>query len=271
MRCSVTATAAESVGHEQLRSVICPISWSEVLRAPAFIVNLDSRVDRLALSQQRIRRAGFKDVHRFRAIDGWDPSELRSAWQTLGNPRLSLEEYGFLDKPGAQACLLSHLALWRKIVADNIAYAVIFEDDVAFVPRWSELAPRFYAATPKDFDILYLGGNLNRPGRGYVVDAPTWCMHAYILTGDGARRLHETLLNVEAGMRAVDNMLVDMQWHERFRGRPAPFRWYAWNRVDYGQGEDPTSAAVEAHRGLALQDTSLGSNIEVTSPSGSAT
>ena len=218
-------------------------------------------------ARHRIRRAGFTDVRRFPAINGWDVRELRSAWQTLGTPRLSQGEYGFVDKPGAQACFLSHLALWRKLVAEEVPIATIFEDDVLFAPGWSELAPRFYAATPKDFDLLYLGGNLHRPDRGYAVIAPTWGMQAYVVTRGGAHRLHTAILNVDSGLRPVDVMLVDFQWNDRYQNQPARFRWYAWNRTDYGQGPDPTAAAVELDRGLVHQDSALGSDIEVAHPS----
>jgi hypothetical protein len=246
-----------------------PQSWSQILAAPAFIVNLEVRTDRLEISRDRIRRAGFTDVRRFPAINGWDAGDLRAAWQALGTPRLSHEEYGFVDKPGAQACLLSHLALWRKLIDEDVNYATIFEDDIVFAPGWADLAPRFYAATPKDFDLLYLGGNLHRPDRGYVVAAPTWGMQAYVVTKDGARHLHAAILSEKAGLRPVDVMLVECEWRDRFHGQPALFRWYAWNRTDYGQGPDLTSAAVEVDRGLVHQDPSLGSDIEVVQPPGS--
>src|SRR4051812_35525574 len=89
-----------------------PASWAQILAAPAFVVNLEARPDRLALSQLRIRQAGFTDSHRFPAINGWDAGELREAWQRLGNPPISGEEFGFAEEPGSQACLLSHLGLW---------------------------------------------------------------------------------------------------------------------------------------------------------------
>ena len=59
----------------------------------------------------------------------------------------------------------------------------------------------------------------------------------------------------------MDVMLVEIERADRFLGKSAPFRWYAWNRPEYGQGSDPTADRVTIDRGLVYQDYSLGSDI----------
>jgi hypothetical protein len=86
-------------------------------------------------------------------------------------------------------------------------------------------------------------------------------MQGYIVTRDGARSLHQAVLSEPGGMRPVDVMLVEIECADRFLGKPAPFRWYAWNRPDYGQGPDLTADRVAVDRGLVHQDHALGSDI----------
>ena len=98
------------------------------------------------------------------------------------------------------AVAISHIKTWRRLVAENRAYALILEDDVFFETRfarhlnraWLEL-PKNYSSEPK-FDLLYLSfrevergaqkvtcsPNLVRPIRGY------WWLSGYVLSNSGA-------------------------------------------------------------------------------------
>jgi hypothetical protein len=117
------------------------------------------------------------------------------------------------EYPGAQACFLSHLAIWDRIAADGLDWAVIFEDGIVFHPRWRELAPAFWAETSRDLDLLYLGGNILNPSDDeLVVRCPTWAMQAYIVTRKGIVRLRQALQPTPEGMRAIDMMLVAHPW-----------------------------------------------------------
>jgi len=44
--------------------------------------------------------------------------------------RLSLDLASANLTPGELACMMSHVAIWEKIIKENLAYATIFEDDI---------------------------------------------------------------------------------------------------------------------------------------------
>jgi GR25 family glycosyltransferase involved in LPS biosynthesis len=124
---------------------------------------MDRCTERLALSESRIRNAGFKNVHRHRAVDGKNEGELQEAWARHGNPLLNMEDVEFVDtyKHGKQGCSLSHFDVWKDIVDNSIPYAIIFEDDVEFHKDFATLAPTYWLNTPKDFDVLYMGSQID--------------------------------------------------------------------------------------------------------------
>jgi len=105
------------------------------------------------------------------------------------------------------AVALSHLKTWKKIVEENIPYALILEDDVFFEgdfalkinELWQELSSKTECAS--FFDILYLSykeveqgaeveyisKNLFRPIRGL------WWLSGYVLSNSGAKKLLKEL------------------------------------------------------------------------------
>ena len=195
-----------------------------------FIINLDRQPLRwkfFAREARRLRVAGGKKVldfcHRVSAIDAQAglathvTSEvcvnypLESQYYVDPDPRLlpSIRE-GAVHIPMTReeiAVALSHLKAWRNIVAENIPYALILEDDVFFEHSfaaqlnrtWQELLKRRHGGT--DFDMLYLSfrevdrraqkvslsPDLTRVIRGY------WWMSGYVLSLRGANRLLKML------------------------------------------------------------------------------
>ncbi|MGI9252245.1 MAG: glycosyltransferase family 25 protein, partial [Thermomicrobiales bacterium] len=239
---------------------LLPSNWREILNGPAFLLNLERRPERRAAGEAALRAAGFTDVRWFRATDGGNPYELRAGWERLGSPPLAPPPHDFRDHPGSQACLMSHLRIWEEIERRDLDWAVIFEDDIVFHPRWRELAPEFFAATPKDVDILYLGGNLrDAPDTGLVAKCRSWTMHAYIVTREGIPRLRDALKPAADGMRAIDVMLVEEQGREIRDERLAPFVWWSWNIPD---GESPRHIPSDSiqERGLVFQNRNWGSD-----------
>jgi FkbM family methyltransferase len=56
-------------------------------------------------------------------------------------------------KPGALACFLSHIAAWRRLIADNVDMALICEDDAVLRNRLTEL--RTDARRNEGFDVIF--------------------------------------------------------------------------------------------------------------------
>jgi GR25 family glycosyltransferase involved in LPS biosynthesis len=140
-------------------------SWKDILAAPVFVINMDACADRMKITEERIRAAGYTDVRRMPAIDA-RTCDLKKEWEKYGNPAFAAWDQEELDKfPGKQCCILSWLKTLEHIANENIPYATVFEDDVMFHKDYEKLAPAFYEATPKDFHMCYLGSQIDYADR----------------------------------------------------------------------------------------------------------
>jgi len=209
----------------------------KVLNAQAYIINLDVATDRLEVALKNIADAGFTYVER---IPGVHASELATArlleaeWAKHGSPPFCGGESGdkFKNQIGRQGCMLSHLNVWKKIsemkdVSDE-TYFTIFEDDVIFHSEWKILAPYYYLKTPKDFDILFIGNQIETEkitNNKIIVQMPTYCTHSYIITRRGAERLYKWILSQKSGVYTLDEMMHHHMTNAKFY----EFIWYCWN------------------------------------------
>lgn len=239
-----------------------PPSFAGLLAAPAFVVNMDACADRWAAVRPRLEAAGFGDLRRWPGVDARKGEELQAAWAAVGWPRFDASDAEFVSYPGKQGCLLSHVALWRHILEAGLPVAVIFEDDVEFHARWAELAPKYYAATPTDWDALYLGSQIDYFGGvpSHIMRTPVFCTHAYAVTAAGARRLLSTVLDSPRGVRTIDCMLIDAMKASVYFNTACPFQWYAWNGT---LAPDPAATRdakwAKRNSGLVFQDAAMGS------------
>jgi hypothetical protein len=242
-----------------------PRLWLDILLGPAFVINLNSRPDRLAASAGEIKRAGFTDVRRFPAVDATDPDGLAQAWANCGSPPFAAWDGGFEIVPGKQACLLSHLAVWQEIVDRDLPFACVFEDDVVFHRHWAHLAPTAFAFTPPEYDLLYMGNMTVTPGSGLVRKTPVYCTHAYLITREGAARVRSLLLADPEGVGSIDIMLFRHQSRWEADPQGSSFSWYAWSGTTFA--DKRAGVAVEwqnRNTGLVFQDFALGSDIAAT-------
>jgi hypothetical protein len=110
---------------------------------------------------------------------------------------------GGCDPGGCQIGLtLAHLSIWETILTRNLSAAWVFENDVVFHARFSELLPLYWAGVPQDYEIVYVGQhpmggvNLACETKSSVLlqqwHAP-WTTHAVIVSGKGAKRLSTAL------------------------------------------------------------------------------
>lgn len=217
-----------------------PQTWDAMLSAPAFVINLDRTPERFGPAMERIRAAGFRDVRRVRGVDGQSASELAEGWASFGNPWLRRGAFGLLESVGHQGAFLSHAGVWRAMIEQDIPVATIFEDDVVFHPRWDDLAPERYAATPEGVEVIWLGSNADtapEPGRP-LLRVPVSGLYAVMLTQDGARRLLEIALNRRGGAIIVDQAIREWQRAALGRGEEAAW-WVAWSALDTPDPANP--------------------------------
>jgi len=267
-------------------------SWQELLNGPAFVINLDRRPERWLSSSDQLKSAGFSAIHRWPAFDG-----------TTGNVAESMKSFGidkladidnFLSLPGAQGCAVSQFKLLQHILDKGYAFASIFEDDIKFSSRWHQLAPAYMRATPRNFDLLYMGsqiqyGSLNRwhptrrlhqsrrltrlsqkawpwPSRvlGDVLQRPVYCLHAITITRRGCQELLKFLTTQSIGVYIPDCMIHDaMAGQQHVSG--FPLRWYAWNagRLLSSVSERGTNPHwIKRNCGLVYQEEAFGTDVQ---------
>jgi hypothetical protein len=236
-----------------------PDGWPGVLAAPAFVINLDRCIDRWEATQRRLAKAGFTDIRRVSGVDAHD--DLSSAWAAHGSPQFDRRDGEFCETyPGKQGCFLSHANLLKRAIAEDIPFYLVFEDDVMMHPRFEELAPQYWSVTPKGFDLLYLGAQIEIPTQYAVVQLPCFCTHAMAVTAAGARKVYDLIF--AAPVRTIDCILKEYQEDVIFRGRPKSIEWFAWNGTIF-----PAASAVmpkdwtKRNSGLVFQDEAFGSDV----------
>ena len=230
-----------------------PESFTDILNAPCFLLNLDRCIDRWPTMKQRIEAAGFKP-QRISAIDGIS-GKCRSLCDQLmeGRPY----EYAF-EFDGKAGCTLSHVLLWEAIIQNNIPYASIFEDDVLFHKDWNKLAPIYYQNTNKQTDIIYYGSqDVGSPTDSMITQNPVFTTHAYLITLQGAKILLQKFKE-SSKLWVIDCFIIGFM-----KSRFCPFHWQCWNGKIYPDPARHTGNKEIDPRndGLVYQDASYESNV----------
>ena len=161
-----------------------------------FVINLKRRPDRLKVFQSTCPIVNVEVVEAFDAKHRDDVS-----------PRFKSMEY-----VGEKGCWMSHLAIWKRVVAEKVSFALVFEDDVRFYSdfktNWTKIQEQMHQIN--DLDILYLGGRDKDvvfqhyiPVAKHIVKHDTthaWDDHdmsrgtfSYVLSNSGAKKLLDQL------------------------------------------------------------------------------
>ena len=177
----------------------------------AFLINLDRHPDRLARAQARLAAAGVETV-RVPAVDG---SSLSPAIRHTAVARFhALLARGRLYTPGQIGCTLSHHAVYRRMVDEDIPSALVFEDDVLLTPGFSTSL----AAVETLLDVnhrqvfLFSDGTyppLHSDGNAFTRASYGDCSEAYLITLPAAREL----------LRVNSPMVVMLDSWTRFAAR----------------------------------------------------
>jgi GR25 family glycosyltransferase involved in LPS biosynthesis len=166
-------------------------------KTPAFVINLDSRPDRLAEFTAMAASLNLS-FRRISAVDARkiDAGPLADWWRTYLYNDFSAPQIGQVG------VLASHRKVWQTIVDENLPQALVFEDDA--IP--GDFDGRFLSLSLKDlgleqlrleevpceeeiptlykFDIAAPVAALDRK----VVFQPSFGAAAYIITQEGARK-----------------------------------------------------------------------------------
>ena len=177
----------------------------------AFLINLDRHPDRLARAQTRLSQAGVEAI-RLPAVDGASltPAVRRTAVSLLH----ALLARGRLYTPGQIGCTLSHQAVYRRMINENMPAALILEDDVLLTPDFpaSLAAAENLLNTERRQVFLFSNGTqvpLSGDGHAFIRARNGDCSEAYLITLPAAREL----------LRVNSPMVVMLDSWSRFAAR----------------------------------------------------
>lgn len=240
-----------------------PATFADLRGARAVMVYLPRLAERARHSLRKLREAGFSNVELVEGVDGsvCDPRAVGRQRDLHFDVNLTAGEIG---------CSLSMIAVWQRVIDEALPFLLVFEDDVLPHPEVARIGPAYWAETPLDADFVFLGNQmmgreLHKERR--VVTAPSWCLHAYVVTNEGARRglslVRRQLDREDRWLSAVDIEL--RSWMERGDIRhacwngtmlPPPYPVSSWPSAP-GQGPDVIRAKRDT--GLFFQNCALGS------------
>lgn len=195
------------------------VSWSDIYSSRILVFGLKRHNFRREYTASKLAAVGFTNLEIVDAFDGFN-NDVDAALNSLGikvNPSLG---------QGLKGCCQTHYSAWKQMIDDGVPYRVFFEDDVIPHSDIQILGEKYWDATPKDFDILYLGSMMNpddkqlQDSKELILKLITYTTHAYILSRKGALRLME--LCRSSILHMIDIQLVCWQDQKKLI-------WYCWN------------------------------------------
>lgn len=121
-------------------------------KLPIFIVNLERRTDRKRLIESRLANLGIKNYEIIKAVDG---KELPEDISDFYNKQASIKLHRQLTLTEI-ACALSHIQIAKKIIEQELEYAIILEDDAELTLDFKNFLANFNLK-PNLFEFLILG------------------------------------------------------------------------------------------------------------------
>lgn len=229
-----------------------PNDWDEVLASQAFVISMDQR--RYTVCEGRARKAGYTQVSMFPGVNRDSHDDLTENWAK--HPFLPKNKM-FGQHPAA--VMLAHLNLLKHVIDIGIPFCTIFEDDMLFHTRWHELASKYYKSTPMQADMIFMGHHCgNVYPTMHIAQVPVYCLNAYIITLDGAKKLYDMVTQYPYDdFGVIDMMLARLQTDIIVsRTNPANYWWYAWNTDMFPDPENDAykhKDALHKDKGLVFQ------------------
>lgn len=159
---------------------------------PVYVVSLKSASSRRAMLEKHLGELGID----YEFIDAVRGDELPPIYKARVNPTENMS-------PGQLGCYLSHVKIYERMIEEEIAVALILEDDAVLHRSVVTLIEN--GCESLDFDYCFLGSedrgdegyvfyDAGRPTKitdqhnAYTLSSGPYCTHAYLITLDGARK-----------------------------------------------------------------------------------
>ena len=178
---------------------------------PTFVVSLARAQNRRQQICQHLREFGID----FRLIDAVDG-------RTLPPEEVArIVEPGRQMHPGAIGCYLSHLEIYRQMLAEKLPLALVLEDDARLSPRCADFLRAVRPSTGFDYCFLDSDDHNDRgpvyfdrddaielaPGyRAHRLSAGPQTTHAYMITLEGARKRLEHAYPLRKAIDLYDHL-----------------------------------------------------------------
>ncbi|MBB1268429.1 glycosyltransferase family 25 protein [Shewanella sp. SR44-3] len=117
-----------------------------------FVINLDSSVDRIENMQAQCAKLGI-EFERVSAVRGKNLSKDEKA--AVYNRDVNLAKYDKELNDGEIGCYMSHARCWEQIVAQDLDYALILEDDAILTPEITSFIAKLAEST-QEWDYIKL-------------------------------------------------------------------------------------------------------------------
>jgi hypothetical protein len=143
----------------------------------------------------------------------------------------------------------------------------VAEDDMLLHSDFSHLFPLYWSQTPKDFDIVLVGNQMNASvSSSLVVSNPSFCLHAYIISKKGAKKLLKAYASIaknDMKRHVIDIFLISVM-DRRLRVRPSLI-YYCYNGKPFPDFKNKDSIFKVRDSGICFQNYTLQSTINLKS------
>ena len=160
-----------------------------------FVINLKSRQDRRRRMQQQLKSANLTNVEFIDAVNGnaLTSKAINEAYHYKSNTRKM--------RTGEIGCFLSHLSVYKKILQQNLKYAIVLEDDAVFGSNFKkDIEKHLKFIDEHQWDMILLGRNCrnftkadvaieNHPTKLFRPMELGYGMHCYLITAEFAKKL----------------------------------------------------------------------------------
>jgi len=122
---------------------------------PVFVINLERSPERRQYALAHLSSVGLSPSI-FTAVDGKQLNLPYLVERGIYDDALARESFARSLSLAEIGCSLSHFEVCRRIVSQELDFALVAEDDVHFPPRASHMLGRVLASAPADWELIQL-------------------------------------------------------------------------------------------------------------------